>query len=308
LTISLHGPRPPHEPGPGPIAEPLLRALDLTVGRRVHGLLAGDHRSAAFGRGTELAHVRPYRPGDDVRQIDWNATARLGEPYVRLQVAERTLTTWVLLDVSPSMTFGTADRRKADVAEGVVLAIAHLATRRANRLGLVAFGGDDDLVLPPRPGRSALLGVLLEARRRVTDAQVGRTSVADAARRTGGLGRGRALVFVVSDLRWEGGVDPALKELHLRHEIVAVEIADPRETSLPDVGYLALIDPETGERLEVDTSDRKLRRAFADAAAAERGAVAEALRRAAIDHVTLSTSGDWLRAFAEFLRRRERRR
>src|SRR2546423_497600 len=141
----------PERPGPGPLPEALLRALEVSIGRRVGGLLAGDYRSTLLGEGTELAQVRPYLPGtDDVRRIDWNVTARTGEPHVRVQLAERVLVTWFVLDTSPSMQFGTADRRKADVAEGVAIAIGHIATRRGNRLGLVTFGAADPRALPPR--------------------------------------------------------------------------------------------------------------------------------------------------------------
>ncbi|MER3409744.1 MAG: DUF58 domain-containing protein, partial [Thermoleophilia bacterium] len=149
----------PAAPGPSPLPEQLLRAMELVVTRRVEGLLAGDHRSRLLGRGSELAQVRPYVPGeDDVRQIDWNVTARTGEPHVRVQLAERALVTWLVLDASPSMAFGTADRSKADVAEGVALALGHLATRRGNRLGIVAFGRGEPRSLPPRQGRVGLLG------------------------------------------------------------------------------------------------------------------------------------------------------
>ena len=149
--------RTPARPGPGPTPEALLRALDVTVGRRIHGLVPGEFRAHDLGGGTELAQVRPYEPGDDVRRIDWNVTARTTVPHVRVHVPERALTTWLLLDVSPSMTFGTADRRKADVAEGVALAIGHLSTQRGNRLGVLTFGGADDRRSPPRrrPGRPA---------------------------------------------------------------------------------------------------------------------------------------------------------
>ena len=154
--------RTPEKPGPGPLPDQLLRALDLTVVRRVEGLLAGDHRAHVLGRGTELAQVRPYVAGeDDVRDIDWNVTARTGEPHVRVQLAERVLVSWIVLDTSVSMTFGTADRRKADVAEGVALALGHVATRHGNRLGVLTFGDEEPHTLPPRQGRTALVGLLL---------------------------------------------------------------------------------------------------------------------------------------------------
>src|SRR5688572_33025472 len=152
--------RTPARPGPGPLPASLLRRLDLTVRRRIDGMLAGDHRSLALGDGTELAQVRPYLPGDDVRRIDWNVTARTGEPHIRVQVAERVLVTWLVLDTSASMQFGTAERRKADVAEGAALAIGHVATRRGNRLGIVTFGDAKPRGLPARQGRMGLVGLL----------------------------------------------------------------------------------------------------------------------------------------------------
>ena len=156
----------PARPGPGPMPEPLLRALDLTIARRVEGMLPGDHRSSLLGRGSELAQIRPYEPvEDDVRQIDWNVTARTGTPHVRIHLAERALVTWLVLDTSPSMTFGTAERRKADVAEGASLAVGYAATRRGNRLGLVTFGDDNPRILPARQGRAGLLGLLLALRK-----------------------------------------------------------------------------------------------------------------------------------------------
>ena len=149
--------RTPARPGPGPITAESLEALELAIGRRVDGLLAGDHRSAFAGVGTELYQVRPYEPGDDVRRIDWNVTARTAQTHVRVELAERVLVTWLVYDASASMAFGTAERRKADVAEGVALAVGHTATRRGNRLGLVAFGADDPFWRRPRQGRRGLL-------------------------------------------------------------------------------------------------------------------------------------------------------
>ena len=161
---TLDRPRTPAQPGPGPTPEALLRALDLTVARRIRGLLPGEFRAHDLGGGTELAQVRPYEPGDDVRRIDWNVTARTTIPHVRVHVPERALTAWLLLDVSPSMTFGTADRRKADVAEGVALAVGHLATQRGNRLGLVTFGGHHERRLAPAGGRFGRLALLRNTR------------------------------------------------------------------------------------------------------------------------------------------------
>jgi uncharacterized protein (DUF58 family) len=293
----------PARPGPGPMAEGLLRALDISIGRRVEGLLAGDFRSNLLGAGTELAMVRPYVPGDDVRRIDWNVTARTNEPHVRVDLAERVLVTWLVLDASVSMQFGTADRRKADVAEGVAVAIGHLATRRGNRLGVVTFGGADDFALPPRQGRVGLVGLLTALRSEPPADGPGATALGEAVRRTGALARQRSLVVVVSDYRGDRGWQRPLLELAGHHDVVAVEIRDPREQELTDVGLLYLVDPETGRQLRVDTRSRRLRERFAMAAAAERAQVARELSSAGVRHVVLSTSGDWLRPLVTFLRR-----
>jgi len=295
----------PDRPGPGPMPDALLRALDVNIQRRVEGLLAGDYRSALLGDGTELAQVRPYVPGDDVRLIDWNVTARTGEPHVRVLFAERVLVTWVVLDTSASMAFGTTDRRKADVAEGVALAIGHVATRRGNRLGLITFGDSSPRSSPPRQGRVGLIGLLTALRREDDEARVGATSLGEALTRTGALARQRALVVVVSDFRGPQDWRRPLLALAGKHDVVAVEIRDPLEQRLPNAGELWLVDPETGRQLRVDTGDARLRDRFAKAAAEERSGLARSLSSAGVRHLVLETSGDWLRSLALFLRRRQ---
>ena len=302
--------RTPARPGPGPIPDAIVRALDVVIGRRVDSLLAGDYRSAVLGVGTELAQVRPYEPGDDVRRIDWNVTARTRVPHVRVQLADRVLVTWLVLDTSASMTFGTAERRKADVAEGVALTIGQLATRRGNRLGILTFGGADDVTLPPRAGRVGLLGVLATLRA-AGEGDHGPAALEIALDRAAAVARQRALVIVVSDFRGGApGTEPAwrrpLLRLAARHEVLAIEIRDPREQELVDVGRLWLVDPETGRRLHVDTRSRRLRERFAAAAAAERAAVAATIASAGASHVVLSTQGDWLRLLVASLGRRRR--
>jgi uncharacterized protein (DUF58 family) len=303
-----HRERTPDKPGPGPVPDAVLRSLDLAVMRRIQSLVPGDHVTPQVGAGTELALIRPYQPGDDVRYIDWNVTARMREPHVRVHVGERAMTAWLVLDVSPSMSFGTALRRKADVAEGVSLAIGHVATRRGNRLGVVAFGGPEPRVLRPRQGRLGLLGLLAELRAEPPADGSGATSVGEAGRRVAALARARGLVVVVSDFRgardWEG----ALRSLRARHGVLAVEVRDPRELELLPAGDVWMVDPETRRQIVVNTSRRKMRERFKAAAAAEREEVARALRRAGADHLVLSTDGDWLRPFASFFARERRRR
>jgi uncharacterized protein (DUF58 family) len=296
----------PARPGPGSMPIAFLRALELSIGRRMEGLLAGDYRSILLGDGTELAQVRPYVPGDDVRRIDWNVTARTRVPHVRVQLAERVLVTWLVLDTSASMQFGTAERRKADVAEGVALAVGHVSTRRGNRLGLVTFGDSRPTSTPPRQGRVGLIGLLATLRQEPDDAQIGSTSLAEALRRTATLARQRAAVVVVSDFRGPLDWRRALLDLSARHDVAAIEIRDPREQELPNAGALWLVDPETGRQMRVDTRSARLRARFAAAAADERAQVARVLSSAGARHVVLTTSGDWLRSLAVFLRRGRR--
>ena len=279
--------------------ETALRAMDITVRRRIESLLTGEHRAASLGIAMELAQVRPYQPGDDVRLIDWNATARMNEPHVRLHVAERALTTWLVFDGSASMGFGTALRRKADVAEGVVLAVGHVASRRGNRLGLLTYGHADPLFVPPRQGRVGLVGVLLQmqaiAAREDETAPAVRQRSRDALKRARRHARDRALMVIVSDLRgprdWAGG----LRELCVRHDVIVCEIRDPAEEALPDVGEVVLVDPETGRHVRIDTGSRRLRARYAAAAAAEREQVAQDIRSAGAHQLLLSTGDDWLR-------------
>jgi uncharacterized protein (DUF58 family) len=303
----------------GPIPDAVLRRLDLSVSRRLQGFLPGDQPTPQTGAGTELAQVRAYRPGDDVRQLDWNATARTGEPHVRVHVAERSVTTWLLTDLSPSMAFGTADRLKVDVAEGVASAVGRLATRRGNRLGVMTFGGPTPRVLPPRQGRAGLHGAIEAARQFAApelhpDATVGvgeergrrtgdgeRSDLAEALRKVGALARSRSLIVVVGDFRGPRDWVSPLRALGARHGVLALEVVDPREQELPDVGELVLADPETGRQLRVDTRSAKLRERFAQEAAAEREELRRELRRSGADHAVLSTEGDWFRSLARFL-------
>ena len=305
--VAAAKPRTPDRPGPGPIPEGLLRTLDLQLGRRIDGLLPGEHRTAAIGVGTELAQIREWEVGDDVRRIDWNATARTGEVQVRVDVAERALTSWLVLDISPSMAFGTADRRKWDVAEGAALAVGRLASRRGNRVGAVTFGGRAPKIFPPRQGRVGLLGVLRSVHEDPEPEGSGATSVGEALALVERVARQRALVVVVSDFRGPRDWRRPLVRLAARHAVIAVEIGDPREQELAGVGHLWLVDPETGRHLHVDTGRRRVRERFAAAAADERNALREELAGTGVQQLVLSTAGDWLRPFASFIDRTGRR-
>jgi uncharacterized protein (DUF58 family) len=281
----------------------LVEALDLPVARRTAGLLPGDRRAAGVGTGTELAQLRAYQVGDDVRQIDAAATARTGEPHVRVHVPERTLTTWIVVDVSPSMAFGTADRLKSDVAEGVANVIGRLAVRRAGRIGLLTFGSDKMRLIPPRGSRPALIGVRRTLNEGVAvDGQSDPLALAHALGRIGRIAAQPGFVVVVSDFRDYRDWATPMGGLRMRHSVLAVEVRDPREGALPAVGRLALIDPETGARVEIDSNHRALRERFAAAERRRRDEVVRELRRLRVDHAVLSTDGDWLFELGRTLR------
>jgi len=281
----------------------MVESLNVLLTRRVARSLPGDQRAAGVGAGTELAQLRPYRVGDDVRQIDPAATARTGEPHVRVHVPERALTTWIVLDVSSSMAFGTAKRLKADVAEGVALVLGRLALRSAGSVGLVAFGAGPLRTLPPRGARPGLVAL-----RRTLDEGVAADGHHDPEDFTRALGfveraaRQPGLVAVISDWRDHEGWSRPLGALRARHSVMAVDISDPRERELPDAGRLTVVDPETGDLLRVDTSRKKVRDRFAEVERERRDAVARELRRLHVDHLALSTDDDWLLEMGRRLR------
>jgi uncharacterized protein (DUF58 family) len=322
--------------GPGAIRGALVEALDLLLARRASGVLPGERRASGRGDGTELAQTRTYQVGDDVRKLDAAASARTGLPHVREEVPERALTTWVLLDVSASMAFGTGARLKSDVAAGVVEVVGRLSVRRAGRVALVTCGAPVQTLLPPHSGRRALLAL-----RRAVAAGVAPDgtppppdALAAGLRRIGRLARGAGLVVVVSDFREvdaggpragalaradeprgvAGGVGGtgfagrpgwarALGALSRRHDVLAVEVTDPREAELPDAGQLTLVDPETGARMEVDSAAAELRRAFAAGELERRDALKSTLRGARARHVALSAADqDWLKTLGRGLR------
>jgi uncharacterized protein (DUF58 family) len=281
----------------------LLDALAIAVTQRVAGALPGDRRAAGVGAGTELAQIRPYAFGDDVRRIDAAATARSGEPHVRLEVPERTLTTWVAVDVSPSMAFGTAKRLKADVAEGVALALGRLALRHAGRIGVLTFGAGEARLLPPRGSKAGLVALRRALGAGVAaDGHHAPDALAGALGRIGRVARQPGLVVVISDFREQHDWARPLGSLRARHAVLAVEVHDPREASLPPVGRIAVVDPETGRRLEVDTSRPRVRERFEALEAERRATLASELRRLRVDHAPLSTDEDWLLQLGRRLR------
>ena len=288
----------------------VMRRLELTVVRRLDGLLQGEHLGLLPGPGSEPAAARPYRPGeDDLRRMDWGVTARTTQPHVRDLVADRELETWALVDLTASMDFGTARAEKRDLAVAAVAAVGFLTAGDGNRLGAHLLGAGGVRTLPARSGRPALLGLVrgLLTAERAEPGPAGPTlgaAVEELDRRH----RRRGLRIVVSDFLDPGpDWEPALRRLAARHQVLAVEVVDPRELELPDVGLLAVVDPETGRRREVWTGRRALRERYADGAAAHRLAVRTALRRAGADHLVLRTDRDWVRDLARYATDRRRR-
>ncbi|MGZ4184641.1 MAG: DUF58 domain-containing protein [Solirubrobacteraceae bacterium] len=293
--------------GPGTIVEGLLDAIDLMVVRLVARGLPGDWRAAGVGRGTELARLRPYEPGDDVRHIDAAATARTGQPHVRLHVPERAITTWIMLDLSPSMAFGTAQRLKADVAEGVAMVLARLAIKRAGSVGVVAFGAGEPIVLEPRGSRPGIVAVQsLLAAGVGRDGQSEPRAMAGALERLLTLTNRPGLVALVSDFRDQREWLRPLTAVAARHCLFAVEVCDPREATLPSVGRIALVDPESGRRVDVDTSSSRVRARFEELERRRREELASDLRRLHVPHVPVGTDEDWMLALARGLSSRQR--
>ncbi len=292
---------PPGRQGPGPVASEAVARLELSLARRAGGQLPGELRAPGVGAGTELAQLRPYEPGDDPRQLDPAASARTGVAHVRQHVPERALTTWVVLDLSASMAFGTGLRLKSDVAEGVAATVGQLAVRRGGRVAMITAGVPATAMLPPRSGRGAFAAMRrLVGAGVAPDATAPKLTLSAALKRAAQLARTPGLITVVSDFREEGWPAP-LRVLASRHTVTAIEITDPREAELPDVGQIVLVDPETGRTVEADTTSARVRAAFAAAESQRRADVAAALRRARAHHVTLSTGEDWLRSLGRGL-------
>jgi uncharacterized protein (DUF58 family) len=281
--------------GPGDLPGDAVARVELALRRRMSGVLPGEHPSAGAADGMELVQLRPYEPGDDVRRLDAAASARTGVPHIRLQVPERAVVTWLVADVSASMAFGSRDRLKSDVVEGVAEVVARLAVRRGGRIAVALAGAGSPVELPPASGRAALAAVRGLLRSGVAADGAGEGDGLGAALdRVGRLSRSRAVIVVASDFREAGWAGP-LRGLAQRHAILAAEVVDPLEAELPDAGLLTVADPETGALVDVDTSDRRVRAAYADAERERRADVATALRGAGARHLVLSSEGDWLR-------------
>jgi len=298
----------------------VLSRLYLTVTRKLDGLLQGDYVGLLPGPGSEAGESREYRPGDDVRRMDWPVTARTTVPHVRQTVADRELETWLAVDLSASLDFGTARWLKSDLVTAAAAAVAHLTVRGGNRIGAVvgtggtvgsasvgAAGAGSAVRLPARSGRREAQGLLRAIAR--TEIRPGRTDLGALVDMLNRPPRRRGIAVVISDFlappeQWARPV----RKLAVRHDVLAIEVVDPRELELPDVGVLTLLDPETGELHEVQTADPRLRRRYAAAAGAQRAAVADALRTAGAAHLRLRTDSDWLLDIVRFVAARRHAR
>ncbi len=287
--------------------EHILRRLEWTVIRRLDGAVHGDYRTLFRGVGLDLADLREYQYQDDVRHIDWNVTARLQTPYVREFNEDREITAWFLLDLSPSMDFGSRDAKKRSVATEFVTVLARLLTRHGNRVGAVFYGDRVDAVIPARAGRRHVLHLLHRLLTRPERLRSAATDLRALLRTAFQLIPRRSLLFVVSDFISAPGWSAPLAHLAERHDVLAVRLFDPLEMDLPDVGLVVVQDAETGEQVLVDTHDRAFRARFADAASSGEQVLRAAFRDAGVDALELSTDDDLVDTILRFASLRKRR-
>jgi uncharacterized protein (DUF58 family) len=295
-------PPPPRNP------EAVLRRLEWTVLRRLDGLLHGDYRTLFRGFGLDLADLREYQYGDDVRHIDWNVTARLQTPYVREYLEDREITAWFLLDLSRSVDFGSRDVKKREVSADFVALLARILTRHGNRVGAILYGHDVDNVIAPRTGRRQVLAILHAMATRPPLAAGKGTDLGTLLKSAFNFIHRRSLLFLVSDYISAPGWDKPLLQLAQRHEMIAVRLHDPLEAELPDLGLLVFEDAETGEQLFVDTHDGRFRKRFMDAAEQREAALRTALRDAGVDALELATDANLVDTVMRFADLRKRKR
>ena len=299
----------PQQPAlpPAPGAEHVLKRLEWTVVRRLDGLLQGDYRTLMRGTGLDLADLREYQHHDDVRHIDWNVTARTDVPHVRVFTEDREMAAWFLLDLSPSVDFGSGEQRKRNVSSEFVAVLARMLTRHGNRVGAMLYGSGVDTVIPTRAGRRHVLHLLHAMQSRPATPEGNQTRLRDLLDSAASLIKRRSTVFVVSDFISEPGWERSLGQLAQRHDVTAVRVLDPLELKLPDLGLLTLRDAETGEQLLVDTHDPGFRKRFARIAAQRESELRESFARANVDALELSTGADLVDAVIRFTEMRKRR-
>jgi uncharacterized protein (DUF58 family) len=295
-------------PAPKSTPERILQRLDWTVIRRLDGILQGDYRSLFYGFGLDLADLREYQFNDDIRYIDWNVTARMNTPYVRQYMEDREITAWFLLDLSPSVDFGTVQTLKRNLLIDFATVMACLLTRHGNRIGAILYDSRVERIIPARGGRVQVLRLTNDLlrlprlnRAPLTDLTVLLQCAYNAIRR-------RSLVFIISDFISAPGWEKTLGLLSQRHEVLAVRLWDPREVELPDIGMVVMEDSETGEQLFVNTTERGFRKRFYEAAQQREATLNAAFRHARIDVMPLSTEDDLVHALVQFASMRKQRK
>ena len=280
----------------------LVRSLELTINRRLDSVLHGNHQGITPGHGSEPGEARLYQPGDDVRRIDWNVTARTQETHVREQIADRDLEAWLIVDTSAAMRFGTTVTEKSQIALAAAAGVGFLTARNQNRLGAVLVAGPRLKVVPPRFGRDQVRAVLTAVASPPPTEGLGRADLVAAIDRVAVVSRRRGFVAVISDFAGEEWVDP-LARLGMRHDLLAITVHDPRELDMPPVGLIEVVDPGTGRRREVRVTPAVQRR-FAEAAAEQVEARRYGIRRAGADLIELATDADWLATIVQHVRRK----
>ena len=284
--------------------EALLRRVEFRVGRRLDGLLQGERQGRRPGPGGEPSLTRSYEDGDDVRWVDWPLSARVGEPMVRVPEIEPVLTAWALVDCSPSMAFGTRDQTKLELVQEVLAGVGVVMRRRGDRLGILTTrAGDIDQVRPPRADRRGLIAALAAIDRTAPEEGSGRTDLVRAVSSLGRIATHRGAVILISDFPLQPGLERAIGALGRRHELIAVEVRDPRERDLPNVGPVHLRDLETGRRHLVDTADPRFQSRFAATVEATDRSRAAMLSRAGARHVIVQTGDEWVLPLARSLGR-----
>jgi uncharacterized protein (DUF58 family) len=281
-----------------------IRRLQLRARRAVEDLLGGEYHSVFKGTGIAFEEVREYQPGDDIRAIDWNVTARMGHPFIKRFVEERELTVMLVVDCSGSQQFGTQLQQKREVAAELAAILAFSAIRNNDKVGLIEFTDRVERFVPPRKGTRHVLRLIRDVL--FFQPTHPRTSIKEGLDFLNRVLHRRAIVFLLSDFL-DQGYERAFKRTGRRHDLVAIRIADPREEELPRVGLLELEDAETGDRLLLDTFSKKVRQAYADNARRRRGALGQLARSSRIDLIEVSTDGGHLDALIRFFRLRERR-
>lgn len=286
----------------------ILHRLDWHVIRRLDGLLQGDYRTLFYGAGIDFADLREYQPPDDIRHIDWNVTARMNSPYVRQYIEDREITAWFLLDLSPSMGFGPAERPKELVLIDIVATLARLLTRNGNRVGAILYNNRVDRTIPPRGGRIQVLRLIRELLKEDAPPKGSTTDLSVLLRAGLNTFKRRSLVFLISDFFSEPGWEGPLSLLRRRHELIAIRLWDPQEVELPNAGLIVVEDAETGEQLTVDTGDPQFRRRFYEAAGRREETLQESLKRTGVELFAVSTNEDLVRAIVHMAALRKKRR